>query len=76
MGKSELQRYLVFGSPRVFWVFYKGAPFVPLLHTTRYGPDGLFRLSAGAPAKTLETSQRVQNLLGLVSCGDQAMINA
>ena len=50
--------------------------FVPLLHTTRYGPDGLFRLSAGLPAKTLETSQRVQNLLGLVSCGDQAMINA
>ena len=55
-------------------VFYNGA--VPLLHTTRYGPDGLFRLSAGLPAKTLETSQRVQNLLGLVSCGDQGMINA
>ena len=76
MGKSELQQYLVFESPPRVLVFYKGAPFVPLLHTTRYGPDGLFRLSAGAPAKTLETSQRVQNLLGLVSCGDQAMINA
>ena len=54
--------------------FYNGT--LPLLHTTRYGPDGLFRLSPGLPAKTLETSQRVQNLLGLVSCGDQGMINA
>ena len=67
MGKSIIQAILYFGLLQ--WLR-------PLLHTTRYGPDGLFRLSAGAPAKTLETSQRVQNLLGLVSCGDQAMINA